>query len=217
MRGSAGYALIEMLVSLVIIGLLSAMMIQGLGATHRVWGHVDAANISADQVAGAQLLLRQRIEGVIPTTEFDKIPSYAFFDGKADQLTFFGPPRDVQGSNSPQTYQLGLAANGDLILLYQGDTVPKSMKLAPKPLVLLHSVQGLDIAYFGIAPPDNRPAWRFTWEQRPAPPELIRIRVQFAPQDPRVWPELLIKPYTTVDTLCVLIVRTGTCRGRAPL
>jgi general secretion pathway protein J len=81
--------------------------------------------------------------------------------------------------------------------------------------VLLHNAQGLDIAYYGSAPPDNAPNWRFAWEQRPLPPELIRIRVHFAPQDPRVWPELLIKPFATVDTMCVLIVRTGKCRGRA--
>jgi len=81
--------------------------------------------------------------------------------------------------------------------------------------VLLHNVQGFDIAYYGVAPPDNRPAWLCDWERQPMPPQLIRIRVQFAPQDPRVWPELLIKPFATVDSMCVLMVRVGKCRGRA--
>jgi len=211
---AAGYALVEMLAALVIVGLTSAMMISGLGASRRVWDHVDRSNTMGDAIAGAQLLLRERIERVFPATRYDKIPSYADFDGVADKVMFLAPPRDVQAPSALRRYQLSVASNGDLVLSSVSDLAP-AQNAPGENLVLLHNVQGLDIAYFGVAPPDNRLGWRFAWEQRPAPPRLIRIRVQFAPQDPRVWPELLIKPFATVDTMCVLIVNTGKCRGRA--
>jgi general secretion pathway protein J len=211
---SAGYALIEMLATLVIVGLTSAMMVEGLGASRRVWEHVDSSNSMGDLIAGTQLLLRDRIERTFPATRYDKIPSYADFDGVADKMMFLAPPRDVGAPSALRRYVLSVAPNGDLVLSSLSDLTPDP-KAQPDNLVLLHNVQGLDIAYFGVAPPDNRPAWRFAWEQRPAPPQLIRIRVQFAPQDPRVWPELLIKPFATVDSMCVLMVRTGKCRGRA--
>jgi general secretion pathway protein J len=211
---TAGYALVEMLAALVIVGLTSAMMISGLGASRRVWDHVDRSNTMGDAIAGAQLLLRERIERVFPATRYDKIPSYADFDGLADKVMFLAPPRDVQAPSALRRYQLSVASNGDLVLSSVSDLAP-AQNAPGENLVLLHNVQGLDIAYFGVAPPDNRPGWRFAWEQRPAPPRLIRIRVQFAPQDPRVWPELLIKPFATVDTMCVLIINTGKCRGRA--
>ncbi|HUJ48465.1 MAG TPA: type II secretion system protein [Rhizomicrobium sp.] len=214
MREKNGYALIEMLVSLAIIGLISVMMVAGLGTTRRVWQHMDAANAVSDQVAGAQILLRNQLERVIPATRFDSIPSYADFTGKADSINFLAPPRDAEAPTTPQRYLLSLTNGGDLVLSFLPDIALD--RATPRSLVLLHNVQGLDIAYYGyVPPPDNRIGWQFDWEKRPAPPKLIRIRVQFPPQDARVWPDLLIKPYTTVDTMCVLIVRTGKCRGRA--
>jgi hypothetical protein len=33
--------------------------------------------------------------------------------------------------------------------------------------------------------------------------------------DPRVWPELIVHPAATVDSLCVIDAATGDCRGRA--
>jgi general secretion pathway protein J len=212
MDRAAGYALIEMLATLVIIGMMSAMMISGLGASQQVWQRVDSANNMGDTIAGAQILLRERLERVFPATRYDKIPSYADLDGVADKFMFLSFPRDVQAPSALRRYQLGVAPNGDLLLSSVSDVAAPNA--SPENLVLLHNVQGLDISYFGVAPPDNKPAWRFAWEGRPSPPQLIRIRVQFPPQDSRVWPELLVKPFAMVDSMCVLIVTTGKCRGR---
>ena len=106
-----------------------------------------------------------------------------------------------------------LAPNGDLVLSALTD-LAIDPKAAGNPLILLHNVQQLDIAYFGVVPPDKDPAWHDQWQQRPALPLLMRVRVEFPPEDSRAWPELLIKPFATVDTMCVLTVMTGKCRGR---
>jgi general secretion pathway protein J len=111
-------------------------------------------------------------------------------------------------------YTLGLASNGDLVLNSLTDLAVDPQ--APgEQLVLLHNVQQLDIAYFGVVPPDKAPNWHDQWGQRAILPLLIRIRVQFPPDDPRAWPELVVKPFATVDSMCVLTVMTGKCRGRA--
>jgi general secretion pathway protein J len=81
-------------------------------------------------------------------------------------------------------------------------------------LVLLHNVQQLDIAYFGVVPPDKDPAWHDQWQLMPTLPLLMRVRVGFPPEDTRGWPDLLIKPFAMVDSMCVLTVMTGKCRGR---
>ncbi|MBV8799967.1 MAG: hypothetical protein JO208_09185 [Alphaproteobacteria bacterium] len=211
---SAGYALIEMLATLIIVGMTTALMVEGLGTSRRVWEHIDAANTMGDAIAGAQNLLRDRIERVFPATRYDKIPSYADFDGVADKMMFLSSPRDVGAPSGLRRYQLSVAANGDLVLASVND-LAVDQQTPSENLVLLHNVQGLDIGYFGVAPPDNRPGWRFAWELQAAPPKLIRIRVQFAPQDPRVWPELYVKPFASVDSMCVLMIVTKTCRGRA--
>ncbi len=99
-------------------------------------------------------------------------------------------------------YTLGLASNGDLVLVDLSD-VAVDPKAPGEPLVLLHNVQQLDIGYFGVVPPDKAPAWHDTWQGRPVLPLLMRIRVQFPADDRGGWPELLIKPFAMVDTMCV--------------
>jgi len=211
---SAGYTLIEMLASLIIVGLVSALMLSGLNTGRRVWERADVANFAGETVSGAQMLLRDRIERTFPATRYDKIPTYADFAGKSDAVNFLSPPRDIHAPQGLMRYTLGLASNGDLVLRALNDLAIDPQ--APgEQLVLLHNVQQLDIAYYGVVPPDKAPNWHDQWGPRAVLPLLIRIRVQFPPDDPRAWPELVIKPFATVDSMCVLTVMTGKCRGRA--
>jgi general secretion pathway protein J len=211
---AAGYTLIEMLVSLIIVGFISALMLSGLNTGRRVWERADIANLAGETVSGAQMLLRERLEHAFPATRYDKIPTYADFTGNAEAVNFLSPPRDIHAPQGLMRYTLGLASNGDLVLSSASDLAVDPH--APgEQLVLLHNVQQLDIAYFGVVPPDKAPNWHDQWGQRALLPLLIRIRVQFPPDDPRAWPELVVKPFATVDSMCVLTVMTGKCRGRA--
>ena len=210
----AGYTLVELLASLIIIGLASAMMLSGISMGHRVWERADLANAAGETISGSQMLLRGRIERAFPATRYDKIPTYVDFFGASNGVTFLAPPRDIHAPQALMRYTLSLAPNGDLLLTDLSD-VASDPKAPGEPLVLLHNVQQLDIAYFGVVPPDKTPSWHDQWQQRPTLPLLMRVRVQFPPDDGRSWPELLIKPFATVDSMCVLTVMTGKCRGRA--
>jgi general secretion pathway protein J len=209
----AGYTLIELLASLIILAMVSAMMLQGIQAGRRVWERADVANASGETISGAQMLLRSRIERAYPATRYDKIPTYADFFGASNGVNFLAPPRDNRAPSALFRYTLALAPNGDLVLSALSD-VAADPTAPGEPLVLLHNVQQLDIGYFGVVPPDKGPAWHDQWQLRPALPLLMRVRVQFPPEDNRAWPDLLIKPFAMVDTMCVLTVMTGKCRGR---
>jgi general secretion pathway protein J len=159
------------------------------------------------------MLLRGRMERIFPATRFDKIPTYADFSGNASSVTFLSPPRDIHAPSGLVRYTLTLAPNGDLVLLTLSD-LAIDPKAPGNPLVLLHNVQQIDIGYFGVLPPDPVAAWHDQWQGRATLPLLIRVRVQFPPDDIRAWPDLLVKPYAMVDSMCVLTVMTGKCRGR---
>jgi general secretion pathway protein J len=155
---------------------------------------------------------RCRIESAFPATRNDTVPPYADFEGKADEISFLGEARDSERPTALRRYRLALDTDGDLVLSVVSDvalnqTVPSSV------LVLLHGVQDFDVAYFGPQP-KGPPAWQLSWEKQPSLPQLVRIRVQFEQGDRRAWPELLIKPMVTIDSLCVLNAANGRCRGR---
>jgi general secretion pathway protein J len=213
-RGDGGYTLVEMLVSLIIVGFAGAMMLSGISTGRRVWEHSDHASSVGETISGAQMLLRARLERSYPATRYDHIPTYADFFGSENGVTFLSPPRDIQSPQALQRYTLGLTPAGDLVLNDISD-VAANPAAPGLPLVLLHNVQQLDIAYYGVVPPEKAPAWHDQWQRLPVLPLLMRVRVLFPPDDPRGWPDLLIKPFATVDTMCVLTVMTGKCRGRA--
>lgn len=210
--GQAGFTLVETLVSLALLGMASALVVAGLSGTHRVWRHVENRAHGVETVEAAETILRHRVEIAVPGTRYDGGAPYADFAGLPSTMTFVAPPGDALGPGGPRRYTLWLAPSGALVLSNTSDT--PHMPGPRHDDVLLHGAQSLELAYFGAAPPDNSPGWRSTWRQRPAPPQLVRIRVRFPPADRRWWPDLIIRPMADMDTDCALGPDGDRCRGR---
>jgi general secretion pathway protein J len=208
-----GYTIAEMLASLVILGFVSALIVSGLMEGRRVWERMNAANEGAETVGGAQLLLRQRIERAYPVTLYDQSPPYSDFTGESNSLVFLAPPRPAQAPSALRRYKLWLSPGGELMLSSVSDLATDATK-ANENLVLLTGVQALDLAYFGPNPKGGA-GWQLQWKDATEPPQLIRVHVQFEAGDGRLWPDLLVRPITTIDSGCVLNTATGRCRGRA--
>jgi general secretion pathway protein J len=215
---SAGYSIVEMLASLVIMGMIGTLMVSGVTTGRRVWERMNTDNANAEDVGGAQLMLRQRIERTFPATRYDTIPPFADLDGEANTFTFLAEPRKVQQPSALRRYKIWLGPNGELMLSSVSDVAADATK-ADENLVLLRGVGALDLAYYGPLPPvGSAPSagsdWQLRWQQRGAPPQLVRVHVEFDPGDRRIWPDLLVRPLVTIDTGCVLNSASGKCRGR---
>jgi general secretion pathway protein J len=212
-RRQAGFALVETLASLVVVGMIGLMIVEGVGAGRRVWERIDVREASGEVVESAQGTLRDRLEQTYPRTLYDEDPPTIDFQGGQDQLTFIANP-PLAGRPSPlRRYSVSLDTAGELLLGSVSDVDPRFAPAAARQ-VLISGVRALDIAYFGAVSPDPRPRWRSDWRNRAVPPELVRIRVVFEPGDPRIWPDLIVRPRATIDTACSLSIATHVCRGR---
>ena len=208
-----GYAIAEMLASLLIMGMISVLMISGVVTGRRVWERMDAVAQSSESIGGVQMLLRQRIERAFPVTQYNENPPYIDFFGDGNNLVFLAPPREAQSPQAIRRYKLWLNGQGDLMLSSVSDLAVNQQK-PDENLVLLKGVQSLDLAYFGASPKGDI-GWQLGWLNRLVFPQLIRIHVEFRPGDPRQWPDMLVKPLDTIDSGCVLNTATGLCRGRS--
>ena len=208
---SAGFALVELLASLVIFGMIALMLVQGVSTGRRVWEGVDTAAAAGEAVQTAQLQLRDSLERAYPATRYDYGSPYVDFQGAAAAIKFLAPPSDLQRPAALRRYNLVVTAGGDLVLESVSD-VASDFGAARETRVLLRGVEQLDLAYFGPAAPDFMPRWRARWTFQPALPTLVRVRLSLASGDRRQWPDLLIRPQATVDSDCVLYM--GKCRGR---
>jgi hypothetical protein len=92
---------------------------------------------------------------------------------------------------------------------------PSIKQLPVEVLVLLHGVQDFDVAYFGPQPKGSSGLAVETGKSRWLLPQLVRIRLQFEQGDRRAWPELLIKPMITIDSLVCAQCRLRSLSGPA--
>ena len=205
-----GFTLVEMLVSLALLGLATLLVVQGFTASRGAWRRLEARDRSAETVASAQTRLRDRLEQMSVQARFETTRPYIDFDGENDRLEFLAEPLLGEAVGPITRQRLSLTPDGTLVL------APGTNDGRPAPSdVLLGDVAGLEIDYFGADAPGGSATWRDAWTREPGPPELVRVRVAFPRGDRRTWPELIVRPAAMVDADCVLDPDTGVCRGRA--
>lgn len=205
-----GFSLVELLVALAVLGLLSGLLLSGAQAGRRVWERAARREAGVDQIASVQRVLRDRIEGAIPVTQYGT-RVYADLSGDARSLFFYGPAPVGESPGAPRVYRLSQSTGAELVLSGVGDLAPDPAA-ARRDRVLLRGVRDVEFAFYGAAAPDAQRRWRDSWIEQPTPPELIRIRVAFT--DARAWPDLVMRPAATVDLNCVLNFNNGRCKGR---
>ena len=210
----AGFTLIEMLVALALLALAAVLMLEGFESGQRLWAGEAARTLRGESVEAAQSALRARIERLRPITRFDATAAFADIEGTDNRFIFIAPPTDAERPASVRRYRLALSERGDLRLGSAPPQVDAEAGAFYAEQTLLRGVEGLDISYYGPDPKGGEPGWRSSWLHRASPPELVRVRLTLQATDHRVWPDLIVRPAATIDTLCVIDPVTGSCRGR---
>jgi len=217
-RDNRGFTLVELLVSLAVLGMAAGLLMSGVASGQGLWHRAETRAADGEAVAAAQMVLRNRIEHLVPVPSFDGSAPFADVRGTVDSLSFYAPPADADRPGNLQRYRLQRDEDGTLTL-YAVDSQSSTIEInAPtvkgwRAIRLLDGVAGMELGYFGAAPPDGARRWRNRWQERPQPPELVRIRLVFDPADRRIWPDLIVRPVASSNAACTVDSFTGRCRG----
>ncbi|MBV8889099.1 MAG: prepilin-type N-terminal cleavage/methylation domain-containing protein [Alphaproteobacteria bacterium] len=194
-----GFTLLEMTVSLALLGFLVVGLTQGVRSGTALWGaqsrHLDeTANLDA-----AARLLRELLTG-IPAAATSGVGAGAGaaaaigLKGEESQLAFVG---DLPtGVGNMQRADITVLLRSDQLLLrwvphrHEQSSAPPPV---PTETELLQGVEQLQFAYWGQSALDAPAGWSGQWDG-PAFPELVRVRLAFAKGDPRRWPDLIAAP-----------------------
>jgi general secretion pathway protein J len=212
----AGFTLLEMMVSLVLLSLLSLLLFGGLRLGARAWDNSEARGAGTDELRVVQQLLRHEIEQAYPFyLTADPVHPTVDFSGSATHLEFLAPaPRAL---SSPGRSRISFAA------LRDGSHMMLAIRSRPELAAgntdtwsetLLRNLAFVRFSYFGADDPRGAPTWRAQWTGTRTMPRLVRVEVQFARGDGRVWPDLVVAPRIETDAGCVYDFATQRCRGR---
>lgn len=192
-----GFTLLEMLVSLVVLGFLVVGLTQGVRAGLRLW---DAQTLrigdTGELDAGARVL-RALLSGMwVPPQGGAGRGGVGKTDieGRTDTLTFRGDLPTGLGTTRLANITLELR-DRRLVLRWSPHRHEATSGPEPEPIEteLIRGVERLDLAYWGSPSPDQAAGWQAQWDG-PAIPGLIRVRLAFAKGDRRRWPDLIAAP-----------------------
>jgi general secretion pathway protein J len=194
-----GFTLLELLVTLVVIGLLMAMLTQGTTVGLRAWALAGRSGLRIGGLEATDRALRQLLERASPGEANQQETA---FSGTAHALRFVTTLPD--GSGAPATREaeitLSITDGHRLTLLwrpyYRRWIVPPPQ---PSPITLLDDVSQLDLGFWQPATTSQPGRWLSVWSARALPP-LVRLRMTFPPGDPRHWPDIVVPPMREIPS-----------------
>jgi general secretion pathway protein J len=188
-RPEAGFTLIEVLVSLILLALLLAMLAGGLRYARSTW---DAA-ARLDELAGADMaetFLRARLAEAMPLYEQRRAGTVrALFRGDGDAMSFVAPAPNGPAGAGLYRYTLE-AAPGAGPRLGAGrralvvELVPhlpsisdSALERPPDRYELMGNIRSVSFRYFGRGDLRAEPAWHGAWPRTDALPNLVEIAI----------------------------------------
>jgi general secretion pathway protein J len=214
----AGFTLVEMLVSLAVMGMAAWLLTAGIERIARGMAVAQRRGSQLDTLATAQFLLRQRLALIQPVADPQAAGKALDFTGQAESLDFIGPAADRAAPDALQHYRLLRDPDGDLVLLslstLDARVDPRSHQTQGwAPLTLIAGTTRIAIRYLGQNPQvaEQHAVWQANWSHRASLPLLVRISVDFAASDRQSWPDLVVHPRAATPQPCARDALTGGC------
>lgn len=192
----AGFTIVELLVSLMILVMIMSLLPGALRLGHRVWENDEKFERHA-AISSFQRMAEQRLAETIPVHLRDAVQGQRLdFLGAPDRVAFIAPVSAGPAGGGVYRFELTLTEDHALVLrqsLYRPDGAygPSVQHVASV------SVAALTFRYFGAPQLEQPPQWRTQWTRQDALPDLIEISVttdEPVPQAHRSVVELRMRP-----------------------
>ena len=182
MKRAAGFTLLEVLASLVLLALLLVGVYSGIRTASRSVQSGTAAIDRIDQIRAAQQFIRRELsQSLLQPIDHTDEGEPVYFVGTARAMRYVAPLPGYLGKLGPQLQQLQLVddGHGGLRLELSLALLPPNDQEAPIPLgdpqVLLDHVDSGGFTYRGIDPQGRAVPWSATWADGRLLPQLVRI------------------------------------------
>jgi general secretion pathway protein J len=193
-KRAAGFTLLEVLASLVLLALLLVGVYSGIRtATHSVRSGTLAIE-RIDQIRSAQQFLRRELAQSLtqPISQTDH-GEPIYFIGDAHEMRYVAPLPGYLGKRGPQLQRLRLVDDG-----HEGFRLEVSLATLPpdgkppqalgEPQVLLDHLKSGSFSYRGVDGKGEAVPWSASWADGRLLPQLVRIDLRT--QGQAGWPQL---------------------------
>jgi len=188
-----GFTLLEVLISLGLLGMLMVLIASALTASSRTQMLGERYSERLDEIRSAQDFLRSAAQQAYPAVfRSDDTHSGPVFEGERDQLRLVAPlPPQLAGGLPLQVFSLieNRSGSKDLqVAFFQFDE--RGLRPWAEPQVLLHDLDHWQLSYRGLDNDAHPTGWlpRWPWPERL--PQALSVELQ--PHGPIAWPPLVV-------------------------
>ena len=191
---AGGFTLLEIMVSMVLLGIALSLVMGGFRFTSKVGKSFPA------------------------TVEDGRIIRYAFFgDNKQLRFTTFLPPYPDRAGL--YTIELTLAEQNDLtqLILRRAPFDEESFLVGElgdeQETLLVETPNRLAFSYFGALDGNREPDWHDQWEAADQIPQTVRLAIDAGDAAPALdWPDIVTRIEVNIDSSCLSPKAGGKCR-----
>jgi general secretion pathway protein J len=190
LHSRAGFTLIEVLVALAVLGFLMLGLSEGLRFGLAAWDSQARLLGRGGDLDIADRTLRRIVTQLVPTDD----PQNPGLRGTAQGFEAITElPVTAALPTRQASVALGVDRAGRLVLRWT--PYLHARRLGPPPAAeeeseLLRKLARIELGYWSAAAGGG---WLSTWARMELP-DLVRIRLVFAPGDPRRWPDIVAAP-----------------------
>ncbi len=202
-----GFTLLELMISLTLLGMILVLLFGGLRLSVRSWDSVQKQVDTLNSVRSVESFLRREMERIYPYRWKAGLPQRFAFVGERHKLHFVAPlpSRIGVGGLYAIALELEQTGNGRRLTWKHAPIDPtmqdfsrlESVKEMQLVGVELNSVDDIWLSYFGRETDAAAPRWVERWDSVVTMPMLIRIQVRFA--DGSEWPDFIVAPTLTPE------------------
>jgi general secretion pathway protein J len=202
-----GFTLLELLISITLLGMILVLLFGGLRLGVRSWDAVQHQVDNLNTVRAVENFLRHEVELTRPYRWKGAVLQRMAFFGDRSQVNFVTQLPDRIGAGGLYSVRLEIERRGDskrmiwrhLPLSHQMQDF--STLSGAQEMVLvgpeLSGVEDIWLTYYGRESDSATPRWTDHWELDGSLPLLIRIQVKFA--NGTEWPEFVVAPMLTPE------------------
>ena len=182
-----GFTLIEILVSLTLLGLIFLLLFNSLHTANKSWIAGEKKISQNDETRLAAIFIRRQLTHALPVMWINQKKQQLLFKGNEDQLSFASTLPAHRGGGGLNLITIKVeqqdSENKQLILEYQNinpdmesitfqDATPEQNKA-----ILLSDIESIELNYFGSAQPNQPSDWHDDWTDQKNLPQLIRLQI----------------------------------------